>query len=83
MAMNVNTNKAAMTTQRYLTGATNAQQNSMERLTSGFKFNKDEVEAPGLHISNTFTYKKRGLDRPEAITIEVISIAHYQGVQKE
>ncbi|MDM7484224.1 MAG: flagellin, partial [Vibrio metschnikovii] len=45
MAVNVNTNVAAMTAQRYLNSATNAQQTSMERLSSGFKINSAKDDA--------------------------------------
>ncbi|WP_455772820.1 flagellin N-terminal helical domain-containing protein, partial [Vibrio navarrensis] len=52
MAVNVNTNVAAMTAQRYLNGANSAQQTSMERLSSGFKINSAKDDAAGLQISN-------------------------------
>ncbi|HGF7190069.1 flagellin [Vibrio cholerae] len=62
MAVNVNTNVSAMTAQRYLTGATNAQQTSMERLSSGFKINSAKDDAAGLQISNRLNVQSRGLD---------------------
>ncbi len=52
MAVNVNTNVAAMTAQRYLNSANSAQQTSMERLSSGFKINSAKDDAAGLQISN-------------------------------
>ncbi|EPF7652761.1 TPA: flagellin, partial [Vibrio vulnificus] len=52
MAVNVNTNVAAMTAQRYLNNANSAQQTSMERLSSGFKINSAKDDAAGLQISN-------------------------------
>ncbi|KJY68989.1 flagellin [Vibrio coralliilyticus] len=62
MAVNVNTNVAAMTAQRYLNSASNAQQSSMERLSSGFKINSAKDDAAGLQISNRLNVQSRGLD---------------------
>jgi flagellin len=62
MAVNVNTNVSAMTAQRYLNNATNAQQTSMERLSSGFKINGAKDDAAGLQISNRLNVQSRGLD---------------------
>lgn len=62
MAVNVNTNVSAMTAQRYLNSATNAQQTSMERLSSGFKINSAKDDAAGLQISNRLNVQSRGLD---------------------
>ncbi|MCG9677898.1 flagellin [Vibrio sp. Isolate24] len=62
MAVNVNTNVAAMTAQRYLNSATSAQQSSMERLSSGFKINSAKDDAAGMQISNRLNVQSRGLD---------------------
>jgi len=62
MAVNVNTNVSAMTAQRHLNGATQAQQTSMERLSSGFKINSAKDDAAGLQISNRLNVQSRGLD---------------------
>ncbi|KHT45199.1 flagellin [Vibrio sinaloensis] len=62
MAVNVNTNVAAMTAQRHLNAASNAQQTSMERLSSGFKINSAKDDAAGLQISNRLNVQSRGLD---------------------
>ncbi|NVD07197.1 flagellin [Vibrio sp. JPW-9-11-11] len=62
MAVNVNTNVAAMTAQRYLNSASSAQQASMERLSSGFKINSAKDDAAGLQISNRLNVQSRGLD---------------------
>lgn len=43
MAINVNTNVSAMTAQRYLNGAADGMQKSMERLSSGYKINSAET----------------------------------------
>ncbi|NOI25937.1 flagellin, partial [Vibrio mediterranei] len=52
MAVNVNTNVSAMTAQRYLNNANQAQATSMERLSSGHKINSAKDDAAGLQISN-------------------------------
>ncbi|QXO18049.1 flagellin [Vibrio ostreae] len=62
MAVNVNTNVSAMTAQRYLNSATNAQQASMERLSSGYRINSAKDDAAGLQISNRLNVQSRGLD---------------------
>ncbi|MFG0606524.1 flagellin [Vibrio mimicus] len=75
MAVNVNTNVSAMTAQRYLNGATNAQQTSMERLSSGFKINSAKDDAAGLQISNRLNVQSRGLDVAVRNANDGISIA--------
>lgn len=62
MAINVNTNVSAMTAQRYLNGAADGMQKSMERLSSGYKINSARDDAAGLQISNRLTSQSRGLD---------------------
>ena len=75
MAVNVNTNVSAMTAQRYLNGASNAQQTSMERLSSGFKINSAKDDAAGLQISNRLNVQSRGLDVAVRNANDGISIA--------
>ncbi len=75
MAVNVNTNVSAMTAQRYLNSATNAQQTSMERLSSGFKINSAKDDAAGLQISNRLNVQSRGLDVAVRNANDGISIA--------
>ncbi|MCG9598098.1 flagellin [Vibrio sp. Isolate25] len=75
MAVNVNTNVAAMTAQRYLNSANNAQQTSMERLSSGFKINSAKDDAAGLQISNRLNAQSRGLDVAVRNANDGISIA--------
>ncbi|MGY2573293.1 flagellin [Vibrio diazotrophicus] len=75
MAVNVNTNVSAMTAQRYLNSATNAQQTSMERLSSGSKINSAKDDAAGLQISNRLNVQSRGLDVAVRNANDGISIA--------
>ncbi|MCG9558114.1 MAG: flagellin [Vibrio toranzoniae] len=75
MAVNVNTNVSAMTAQRYLNNANNAQQTSMERLSSGSKINSAKDDAAGLQISNRLNVQSRGLDVAVRNANDGISIA--------
>ncbi len=75
MSVNVNTNVSAMTAQRYLGAATNAQNTSMERLSSGFKINSAKDDAAGLQISNRLNVQSRGLDVAVRNANDGISIA--------
>ncbi|KUI98873.1 flagellin [Vibrio sp. MEBiC08052] len=75
MAVNVNTNVSAMTAQRYLNSATQAQNTSMERLSSGFKINSAKDDAAGLQISNRLNVQSRGLDVAVRNANDGISIA--------
>ena len=75
MAVNVNTNVAAMTAQRHLNNATSAQQTSMERLSSGSKINSAKDDAAGLQISNRLNVQSRGLDVAVRNANDGISIA--------
>ena len=75
MAINVNTNVSAMTAQRYLNGAADGMQRSMERLSSGYKINSARDDAAGLQISNRLTSQSRGLDMAVKNANDGISIA--------
>ncbi|MGF1775738.1 flagellin [Vibrio nomapromontoriensis] len=75
MAVNVNTNVSAMTAQRYLNNASQAQGTSMERLASGSKINSAKDDAAGLQISNRLNVQSRGLDVAVRNANDGISIA--------
>ncbi|GAL14771.1 flagellin protein FlaA [Vibrio astriarenae] len=75
MAINVNTNVAAMTAQRNLNNAANDVNRSMERLSSGYKINSAKDDAAGLQISNRLTSQSRGLDVAVRNANDGISIA--------
>ncbi|MGC9460644.1 flagellin, partial [Vibrio genomosp. F10] len=75
MAINVNTNVSAMTAQRYLNGAADGTQKSMERLSSGYKINSARDDAAGLQIANRLTSQSRGLDMAVKNANDGISIA--------
>ncbi|MBL4830780.1 MAG: flagellin [Aliivibrio sp.] len=75
MGVNVNTNVAAMTAQRYLNKATDELAVSMERLSSGKRINSAKDDAAGLQISNRLTSQIRGLDVAMRNANDGISIA--------
>ncbi|MDD9154790.1 flagellin [Aliivibrio sp. S4TY2] len=75
MSITVNTNVSAMTAQRYLNNATDGVNQSMERLSSGFKINSAKDDAAGLQISNRLTSQSRGLDVAVRNANDGISIA--------
>ena len=75
MSITVNTNVSAMTAQRYLNNATDGVNQSMERLSSGFKINSAKDDAAGLQISNRLTSQSRGLDVAVRNDNDGISIA--------
>lgn len=75
MSITVNTNVSAMTAQRYLNSATDGVNQSMERLSSGFKINSAKDDAAGLQISNRLTSQSRGLDVAVRNANDGISIA--------
>jgi len=62
MTITVNTNVSAMTAQRYLTNATDMLNQSLERLSSGYRINSAKDDAAGLQISNRLESQMRGLD---------------------
>jgi len=62
MAVTVNTNVSALVAQRNLGQATNALNQSLERLASGSRINSAKDDAAGLQISNRLETQMRGLD---------------------
>ncbi|MDC5841426.1 flagellin [Vibrio europaeus] len=62
MTITVNTNLSAMTAQRHLTNATDMLNQSLERLSSGYRINSAKDDAAGLQISNRLESQMRGLD---------------------
>ncbi|NVD06121.1 flagellin [Vibrio sp. JPW-9-11-11] len=62
MAITVNTNVSAMTAQRHLTTATDLLNQSLERLSSGYRINSAKDDAAGLQISNRLESQMSGLD---------------------
>src|SRR5690606_4275860 len=60
--MRINHNIAALNTYRQLGAANNAQQSSMEKLSSGMRINRAGDDAAGLAISEKMRGQIRGLD---------------------
>jgi flagellin len=61
--MRINHNIAALNTYRQLGSANNAQQSSMEKLSSGLRINKAGDDAAGLAISEKMRGQIRGLEK--------------------
>lgn len=61
MAMNINTNVASLTSQRFLQGTQQSLQTSMERLSSGLRVNSAKDDAAGLAIGDRMTSQIRGM----------------------
>ncbi len=61
--MRINHNIAALNTHRQLNSATNAQNKSMEKLSSGLRINRAGDDAAGLSISEKMRGQIRGLDQ--------------------
>ena len=64
--MRINHNIAALNTYRQLGSANAAQQNSMQKLSSGLRINSAADDAAGLAISEKMRGQIRGLDQASA-----------------
>ncbi|MRG84781.1 flagellin N-terminal helical domain-containing protein [Salinibacillus xinjiangensis] len=72
--MRINHNIAALNTYRQLGAANNAQQSSMEKLSSGLRINKAGDDAAGLAISEKMRGQIRGLEMAEKNSQDGISL---------
>ncbi|WP_077591011.1 flagellin N-terminal helical domain-containing protein [Planococcus lenghuensis] len=72
--MIINHNITALNTHRQLSSATNAQSNSMEKLSSGLRINKASDDAAGLSISEKMRGQIRGLEQASANAQDGISL---------
>jgi len=75
MALTVNTNIAALNTQKNLNKSSDALSTTMQRLSSGLKINSAKDDAAGLQISNRLTSQINGLDVAVKNSNDGISIA--------
>jgi flagellin len=74
MGIRINTNTTAMNAQRLLTGTTQNQQKSLERLSSGYRINKAGDDAAGLAISENLKAQIRGLRQAKRNASDGISL---------
>jgi len=74
MGLRINTNVAALNARRLLTNTTSAQQNSLERLSSGSRINKSGDDAAGLAISENLRAQIRGLRQAKRNASDGISL---------
>ena len=72
--MRINHNIAALNTYRQLGNANNAQQTSMEKLSSGLRINSAKDDAAGLAISEKMRGQIRGLDMASKNAQDAISM---------
>lgn len=75
MGLYINTNAAALNTQRHLLHSTTNLQRSFQRLSSGLRVNSARDDAAGLAISERFTSQVRGLSQAARNANDGISIA--------
>jgi flagellin len=74
MGLRISTNIAAINARRMLTGSTEAQQKSLERLSSGSRINKSGDDAAGLAISENLKAQIRGLRQAKRNASDGISL---------
>jgi len=72
--MIINHNITALNTHRQLSSATNAQANSMEKLSSGLRINSAKDDAAGLSISEKMRGQIRGLEQASSNAQDGISL---------
>jgi len=72
--MRINHNIAALNTHRQLSQANNANQNSMEKLSSGLRINRAGDDAAGLAISEKMRGQIRGLEQSQRNAQDGISM---------
>ncbi len=74
MSLSVQTNIAAMDAHRNLVATTGALQQSMERLSSGYRINKAADDAAGLAISQKLQAQVGGLDQAQRNAQDAVSL---------
>jgi flagellin len=74
MSLSVQTNIAALDAHRNLVGTTNLLQQSMERLSSGYRINKAADDAAGLAISQKLQAQVGGLDQAQRNAQDAVSL---------
>lgn len=74
MALLVNTNQSALSTQRFLHNAASGLNTSFEKLSSGYKINRAADDAAGLVISNRLTTQVGGLEQAARNAGDAISL---------
>jgi flagellin len=74
MALNVNTNIAALNGQRNLSASQGSLATSMQRLSSGLRINSAKDDAAGLSISERFTSQIRGNEQAQRNANDGISL---------
>ena len=74
MSLRIRTNTASLNAQRNLGQNTNKLNDSMEKLSSGFRINKSKDDAAGLAISENLKARTRGLGQAKRNANDGISM---------
>lgn len=74
MGMRIRTNVSSLTAQRHMTNNNSDMQNSMEKLSSGYRINKSADDAAGLAISENLRGQIRGLNVAKRNANDAISL---------
>ena len=74
MGLRIRTNATSLNAQRTLSNNNSALQNSMEKLSSGYRINKAADDAAGLAISNNLEAKIRSMGQAKRNANDGISL---------
>lgn len=74
MGMRIRTNVASLNAQRFLTQNSTAMNQSLERLSSGYRINKSADDAAGLALSESIRGKVRGLNQAKRNANDAVSM---------
>ncbi|SMF69930.1 flagellin [Pseudobacteriovorax antillogorgiicola] len=74
MGLRIRTNVSSLTAQRFAENNSNEMQQSLERLSSGYRVNKSADDAAGLAISESIRAKVRGLNQAKRNANDAVSM---------
>lgn len=74
MGLRIRTNVSSLTAQRFAQNNSNEMQQSLERLSSGYRINKSADDAAGLAISESIRAKVRGLNQAKRNANDAVSM---------
>lgn len=74
MGLRIRTNVSSLTAQRFAENNSNEMQQSLERLSSGYRVNKSADDAAGLAISESIRSKVRGLNQAKRNANDAVSM---------
>ena len=74
MGLRIRTNVSSLTAQRFAENNSNEMQQSLEKLSSGYRINKSADDAAGLAISESIRAKVRGLNQAKRNANDAVSM---------